>query len=452
MEALTLEEIASMCGGTLSGQQMRTSARRISKDTRTLLPGDLYLALRGEHFDGNQFVSDAVSKGAVGAILDDPAAVSGLPGGFPVILVSEGGAALHRLAASWRDRLSATIVCITGSSGKTSTKDFTAAVLGVRFRTSKTSGNFNNAIGLPLSMLSASVTDGAAVWEIGMNHPGEVAPLTALARPSVAIVTNIGVAHIEHLGSREAIAREKAALLAGLPSDGTAIFPDGDDFSEFLASMARGKRVRTGGPSCGIRAEEVSVGLEETVFTLLADGRKCRARLPMPGVHMVSNALLAVAAGLACGVSVEECAEGLSTAPVSSGRLTHRVIRGVVFLDDTYNANPDSMIAALEVLSSLPSQGRKIAVLGPMGELGDHAEEGYRRVGAAASMAADLVVTTGPETAPMAEAASSGSAKIQSVSDGDAACHLLRSLTAPGDLVLVKGSRSAHMETVLAKF
>ena len=208
MDDLTLPEIADMCGGVLSGNATACTVRRISKDTRTLVPGDLYLALRGENHDGNLHAKEAVSKGAVAAILDK--ARQDLPSDFPVITVDDSLAALHRLAATWRDRLALKVVCITGSSGKTSTKEFAAAVLGTRFRVVKTQGNLNNHIGLPLSILSASMSDDVAVWEIGMNHPGEIAPLAALARPDLAMVTNIGVAHIEYMGSREAIAREKA--------------------------------------------------------------------------------------------------------------------------------------------------------------------------------------------------------------------------------------------------
>ncbi len=178
------------------------TVRRISKDTRTLVPGDLYLALRGENHDGNLHAKDAAAKGAAAAILDR--VPSDVPVDFPIITVEDSLVALHNLAGAWRDRLALKVACITGSSGKTSTKEFTAAVLSARYRVVKTEGNLNNHIGLPLSILSASMSDDAAVWEIGMNHPGEIAPLAQLARPDLAIITNIGVAHIEYMGSREA--------------------------------------------------------------------------------------------------------------------------------------------------------------------------------------------------------------------------------------------------------
>ena len=210
MDALTLLEVADMCGGVLRPGSPPPTVRRISKDTRTLIPGDLYLALRGENHDGNAYVKEAEARGAAGAIVDDP--VVDPSSEFPVILVDDTLVALHRLAAAWRDRLALKVACITGSSGKTSTKEFAASVFSVRYRVVKTEGNLNNHIGLPLSILAASIADDAAVWEIGMNHPGEIAPLAKLARPDLAIITNIGVAHIEFLGSREAIAAEKGAL------------------------------------------------------------------------------------------------------------------------------------------------------------------------------------------------------------------------------------------------
>ena len=207
MDALALFEIADMCGGVLQGPGASRTIRRISKDTRTLIPGDLYLALRGENHDGNLYAKTAAEKGAAGAILD--ATRPDLPDSFPVIYVENALSALHRLAAAWRDRLALKVACVTGSSGKTTTKEFTAAVLSPRYRVVKTEGNLNNHIGLPLSILSASITDDAAVWEIGMNHPGEIAPLARLARPDIAIITNIGVAHIEYMGSRASHRRRK---------------------------------------------------------------------------------------------------------------------------------------------------------------------------------------------------------------------------------------------------
>jgi UDP-N-acetylmuramoyl-tripeptide--D-alanyl-D-alanine ligase len=451
MDAVTLEELAAMCGGRPPEISPRTMVRRISKDTRTLVPGDLYFALRGEAFDGNSFAAEAARRGAAAAVLEK--APPDVPPDFPVIVVDDGLAALRRLASSWRDRLGLRAVGVTGSNGKTSTKEFTAAVLGARFRTIKTEGNLNNHIGLPLSILSASVKDEAAVWEIGMNHPGEIAPLAALARPEVGIITHIGVAHIEHLGSRGAIAKEKGALLEALPPHGTAVIPAGDDFADALAARTRAEVWRVGRADSRVRAEGLEVAGDGTQFWLVADEKRLRCRLAVPGAHMVGNALLAVAAGMAHGISPEECVEGLARARGVAGRLACREIRGIRFLDDTYNANPDSMVAALGVLRDMPATGRRFAVLGAMGELGDHTEDGLRRVGAASATCADTLVSVGAATHSMAEAArSAGLASVVEVEDTSAAAALLREHTAAGDIVLVKGSRSAQTEIIIEKF
>lgn len=452
MDPLALSEVADMARGSLAGSG-NPRIRRISKDTRTLLDGDLYLALRGENHDGNQFVADAAARGAAAVLVDDPAVVARLPEGFPVVVVENSLRALHRLASAWRDRLAIKVACITGSSGKTSTKEFTAAVLSARYRVVKTEGNLNNHIGLPLSILSACSADDAAVWEIGMNHPGEIAPLADLARPDLAIVTNIGVAHIEHMGSREAIAREKGDLVAAVGPHGSVVLPTGDDFTDVLAARARGRVVQAGLSGGTVTASDITMDTDGCRFVLHAGGENLPARLPTPGRHMVSNALLAVAAGLEFGLSPEECVEGLASARLTGGRLLRRTIRGVTLLDDTYNANPDSMDAALATLGALPAAGRRIAVLGRMGELGTHAEAGYRRVGLAAARTANLLIAVGSETAPLTAAArEAGLGPVHETPDTGAAADLLRELAREGDLVLVKGSRGARMERVIQTF
>lgn len=452
MDSLSLHEIADMCGGTLHGEGGFT-VRRISKDTRTLVPGDLYLALRGENHDGNVYAATAASQGAAAALLDRPESAGRLPADFPVIIVEDSLAALQRFAGAWRDRLALKVVCITGSSGKTSTKEFAASVLAARYRTIKTEGNLNNHIGLPLSILAASMADDAAVWEIGMNHPGEIAPLARLARPDLAIITNIGVAHIEYMGSSEAIAHEKGTLLEALSAGGTAVLPAEDKFTPSLAAMTRGHVVEAGLEHGSVTASEIRVDAAGCRFTLHAHQESVPASIPAPGLHMVRNALLAVAAGLEFGLSLEECAEGLAGARLTGGRLTPRNIRGITVLDDTYNANPDSMEAALATLQAIPHHGRCVAVLGRMGELGEHAAAGYRRVGLAAATVLDTLITVGPETALLAEAArEKGLSHVHQTSGTDEAGGILREIVREGDVVLVKGSRAARMERVIQHF
>jgi UDP-N-acetylmuramoyl-tripeptide--D-alanyl-D-alanine ligase len=450
MDPLPLSEIAEMCGGQLTGDGA-AMVSHLSKDTRTLAPGDLYLALRGGNFDGNAFVSAAAEKGATGALVD---ADVQSPAGFPLIRVADSLAALQRLASAWRDRLTLRVVGITGSSGKTSTKEFTAAVLGARLQVTKTQGNLNNHFGLPLTILEATQADQAAVWEMGMNHPGEIAPLAALARPDVAIITSIGVGHIEFFENRDGIAAEKAELIRAVHRDGCVIIPAEDDYADFLAARATGRRlVRCGLGVADVRASAITLDGRGATFRVEAFGDSGAARISVSGEHMVRNALLAVAAGLEFGLSLEECLAGLETAHLTGGRLEPKLIRGIHFLDDTYNANPDSMEAALRTLATMPAEGRRIAVLGRMGELGSYATTGYERVGRAVAQSAQALVAVGPETAPLVETArQAGLAEIFEAADTREAAALLREIARGGDVALVKGSRAARMENVIKEF
>jgi len=453
MDPLSLKDIAKMSGAKILRGDGRTRVSRVSKDTRTIQPGDLYIALRGGSFDGNLFAADAVARGAAAVLVDSDLADSALPDEFPVLLAGSGLDALAQLAAAWRSRLNLKVLCITGSNGKTSTKDFSAAVLATRFQTVKTEGNFNNHIGLPLSILSATTADTAAVWEIGMNHPGEIAPLAALAKPDAAIITNIGVAHIEHLKSRKAIALEKCALAEAVPPEGFVVLSAEDDQSDFIASRTKARVIRAGLSSGSLTADSLVESPEACSFVVHVDGRSFETSIPCNGAHMVRNALLAVAAGIEFGISPGDAVSGLPQTRLAGGRLQHRVIRGISFLDDTYNANPDSMIAALATLRALPGHGHRIAVLGRMGELGSHEEEGYRLTGAAAAKNADILITVGVESTPMADAArEAGLGRTHEVADSASASLMLDNLARPGDVVLVKGSRSARMESVLKHF
>ena len=452
MNPLSLSSVADMCGAVLLAGNSENLVRRVGKDTRSIEPGDLYVALRGERFDGNQFIAEAAAKGAVAALCDGDPPV-GLPQGFGILSTPDSLSGLALLASAWRSRLRLRAIAITGSSGKTSVKDFTAAVLGKSLRTTATQGNLNNEIGLPLSILSADLEDEAAVWEIGMNHRGEIAPLAGLARPEIGIITGIGTAHIEHLGSREEIAAEKGDLLERLPSGGCAIIPAEDEFSQKLRSRTSARIFEVGFDRGELRATGVQYGLDESRFVIEGDYGRSEGILPVPGRHMIGNALLAIAAGLQCGITLENCVSGLADVTLNSGRLARVVRRGVTFLDDTYNANPDSMIAALETIEGISLPGRKIAVFGRMGELGIHAAEGYERVGTRSASVLSTLITVGDEASAMAEAASqAGLSDVRVVSDNAIAARLLSSLAAEGDLVLLKASRSARMEEVLQHF
>jgi len=450
MDPTSLNELAAACGGKLLRGDGSMSVTIVNKDTRTLKAGDLYWALRGENHDGHDFVRQAAEAGAAAAVVEriDVAPT----GDFPLIVVANALRALQQLASWWRDQLKLKVICITGSNGKTSTKDFAASVASTRFRVCKTEGNLNNHIGLPLTILSSRKSDEVAVWEIGMNHAGEIEPLARMARPDIGIITNIGVAHIEFLGSREAIAQEKGMLGEVLGSGKTLVLPASDEFAPSLASRTKARIVFVGGDD-ELQADGLRASPQGQDFDLVLGKERTAAHLPVPGEHMVRNALLAVAAGRELGLSLRECASGLAATKLSARRLACLDVRGVTVLDDSYNANPDSMEAALHALRGLPGGGRRFAVLGRMGELGSYAQEGYRRVGRTAAATMDVLIAVGEETLPLAEEARvAGRVEVHRATDTSEAARLLRDLSHPGDAVVVKGSRAARMERVLEEF
>ena len=453
MNRLSIFQIVDLARAKLESGDGNASIDKISTDSRTLKRGELFVALRGENFDGHKFVEAAAKAGAAGAILD-LSWKGKVPANFAIIRAADTLVAYQNLAANYRKSLSLKVLAITGSNGKTSTKDFAASALAQRFRVTKTQGNFNNHVGLPRTILEATSHDEVAVWEIGMNRPGEVAALARIASPDAAIVTNVGVAHIEFMGSREAIVAEKGALAEAVAAQGTVILNADDPFSEEIAALARAKVIFAGTQGGTVRAIEILQSADGSEFTILEGAHRCRAQLPVPGLHMVQNALLAVAAGRAFGLSLEECAAGLAGAPLTKARLQIKEINGVQFLDDSYNANPDSMKAALRTLVELDVDGKRIAVLGEMRELGKESERGHEEVGeAAAALGVDQLIAIGEAAAAIARAArNAGLEKSAAVGSTSEAAELLAKIAAEGDLVLIKGSRAARTERVIEEF
>jgi UDP-N-acetylmuramoyl-tripeptide--D-alanyl-D-alanine ligase len=453
MNKLSIFQIAEFASASVSGGDGNVSIDKVSTDSRTLKRGELFVALRGENFDGHKFVEAAVKTGAAGAIID-LGWKGKVPDNFTVIRVEDTLQAYQTVAANYRKSLPLRVLAITGSNGKTSTKDFAAAVLGRRFRVTKTQGNFNNHVGLPRTMLEATSQDEVAVWEIGMNHPGEVAALAKIAAPDAALITNIGIAHIEFMGSREVIAAEKGALAEAIGPQGSIILNADDPFSKNIAARTHAKVIFAGTTAGTIRAGEITQSAHGSDFTILEGAHRCRAQLPVPGLHMVQNAMLAVAAGRLFGLSLEEAAAGLVAAPLAKARLQIRQIGGVQFIDDSYNANPDSMKAALRTLVELDADGKRIAVLGEMRELGKESARGHREVGeTAAELGVDQLIAIGDMGAAIAEAAQqAGLEKTAAVGSISEAAEMLTEITAPGDLVLIKGSRTARTERVLEEF
>src|SRR6266481_4082707 len=453
MNRLSISEIAEFAGAAVSSGRGNVSIDKISTDSRTLKRGELFVALRGENFDAHNFVESVAKAGAAGAIVDSNW-MGKIPENFTLIRTEDTLQAYQNLAANYRKSLLLKVVAITGSNGKTSTKDFTAAVLGRRFRVTKTQGNFNNHVGLPRTILEATSQDEVAVWEIGMNHPGEVAVLAKIAAADVGIITNIGVAHIEFMGSREKIAEEKGALAEAVGTQGTVILNADDPFTRSIATRAHAKLILAGITAGNIRAGEISQSGTGTDFTILEGAHRCRAQLAVPGLHMVQNALLAVAAGRAFGLSLEDCGAGLIAAPLTKARLQIKDLGGVQFLDDSYNANPDSMKAALRTLVELDADGKRIAVLGEMHELGDESERGHREVGEiAAALKIDQLIAIGAAATAIADGARhAGLQKTAVVNSTSEAAELLNEIAGPGDLILIKGSRASRTEEVIEHF
>ncbi|MDG1149129.1 MAG: UDP-N-acetylmuramoyl-tripeptide--D-alanyl-D-alanine ligase [Akkermansiaceae bacterium] len=438
MKSYPLQKLAhAMSGSLLQGGEDCVISAGVSTDTRCLPAGAMFFALKGENFDAHHFLAEAVEAGAGALVLQDD---SDLPEGIPVILVNDTLKALQALAKWYRGELGIPVVAITGSNGKTSTKDYTHSVLSQKFRVNSTLGNLNNHIGLPLTVLATAADDEVGVFEMGMNHSGELAPLCEIGRPDVSIITNVGTAHIEHLGSRKAIAIEKGTVARVLSEKGTLLLPsDCAEAYDFRASTPA--RVITVGDG-EIRAENTVSGESGSVFDLTIDGLGTkRTSISIVGRHMISNALLAAGAGYVLGLSLDEISAGLTNAKLTSGRLRRYLSHGLTVIDDTYNANPESVIAALETLASLPGSGRRIAALGMMAELGEHAVEAYPRIGRIARDLGVTLITVGDDADKYGD--------DHHFRNHEEAATWLSNETSPGDIVLFKGSRMAAMDQVM---
>jgi UDP-N-acetylmuramoyl-tripeptide--D-alanyl-D-alanine ligase len=447
MKPISAQQLADILGVTLAaGNGEVMISKGASTDTRKLAEGCVFFALRGENFNGDLFAEQALKNGASVVVVQDWHSIC--PADSAVILVPDTLRALQRLACWWRQQLNIPVVAITGSNGKTSTKDFTAAVLRQCFHVSATSGNLNNHIGLPLTVLATTLEHTAAVWEMGMNHAGEIAPLCEIGRPQYGIITNIGTAHIEFLGSREAIADEKGMLARALPADGVLCLPVGCDFHDYFRKRTRAPLISVGNGRGVVRAENTIFLADSTTFTLVIEGAEsAEVSLQVPGRHMVQNALLAAAIGWKLGMSSHDIAKGLASACLTGGRLGCYESGGVSIIDDTYNANPESMAAAIETLALMPvvQNGRRFIVMGRMGELGHFAEEAHRRVGALAAERGLAVVAVGPGAELIAE----GASHSLHFSDLAEAAAWLKHEVKLGEVVLFKGSRSATVERVM---
>ncbi|WP_447779848.1 UDP-N-acetylmuramoyl-tripeptide--D-alanyl-D-alanine ligase [Variovorax boronicumulans] len=458
---LTLAQAQQWVPGSRLVGDPATVVARVHTDTRTLTAGDLFVALKGERFDANDFLADAKKQGAVAAIAHGGLEAAGLAG----LEVPDSLVALGALGAGWRAQFNLPLIAVTGSNGKTTVTQMIAAVLAA-FRADRalaTAGNFNNEIGVPLTLMRLRAQHQLAVLELGMNHPGEIARLAAMSRPTIALVNNAQREHQEFMASVEAVAIENAAVFAALPDDGTAVFPYGDTFTSLWTDMAR----QSGSRRCLTFGEhaDADISLDSAEWQQGAWTVRVRtplgafdARLHIAGRHNVGNALAATACALAAGVSLDTIAAGLSAFEPVKGRsrAVEIVLPGghaLTLVDDSYNANPDSVIAAIDVLTGLPAP--RLLVLGEMGEVGDRAPAFHAEVGAwARQRGLDAVYTLGGETVHAATAFNNnddaaGDAGGRHFDDFDTLrAAVLARLPQLGS-VLVKGSRFMKMERVV---
>lgn len=440
---LPLSEAARLAGGP--GQFPDTPIAHWSIDTRTLPPGALYVALRGENHDGHTFLNAAAERGAIAALVDGRDWPE-LPG-MRLIRVADTLAALQQLAAGARPKLKFPLIAITGSAGKTTTKEAVATLCNA----ARNEGNLNNHIGLPLSLLRMDETATAGVLEMGMNHAGEIRLLAQIARPDIGIVTNVGTAHIENFDSIDGIALAKRELIEELGPAGTAILNFDDARVRAFAQVHPGRTITYGtGEGAGIRAENVETTPDGSRFTI----HGTPFEINLPGRHGIWNVTAAVAAGSILGIPLEQmaaAAKSLKSGKMRGERLIHN---GITILNDCYNSNPEAAIAMLNTLAAMPAAGgRKIAVLGEMLELGAWSEQLHREVGAhAASIGIPVVIGIRGAARHLVEAAAAAGAETHYFDDPAPAGDALRTLARPGDAVLCKGSRGTRVEIALERF
>ncbi len=462
MSTLSLETLLADTGGNVRGVLPRDAGfPRIERNSREIVAGDLFIAVQGERFDGHDFVEAAAQNGALAALVRRSWADVQTEPSLPLIVVDEPVEALQRLATARRARLPGlTVVGITGSVGKTSTKEVVAAVLGARYRTYRNPGNLNTEIGLPLCLMELVDETEVAVLEMGGAYAfGELALLAGIARPTIGVVTNIYPVHLERMGSIEAITETKTELVEALPDDGVAVLNGDDPRGRAMAARTRARVITYGlGQANDVRADEVSTeGLAGTSFRLHLDGETFYVKVPLVGGHAVQLALAGIAVGHAMGMHISEMLPGFDDPSIQVRLLVMPGPNDARLIDDTYNASTPSVLSALGLLAEL-TPARAIAVLGEMRELGDLADEEHRIVGRRVGEVADVLVTFGDlariVAAEAVVAAELGGRLLEVTSFGlDERAALIAHLRATlraGDIVLLKGSRGLQMEEIVA--
>ncbi len=477
MSDLTLADVwSALCSKPVPAEMAERTISDVVIDSRRAQAGSLFIALRGEHADGHDYVADALKAGAIGAVVQRiPEAVrdtvhvadtitgqwrpaDATEASATLFLVPETLQALQQVAASWRKRFSPRVIGVTGSVGKTSTKEMIAAVLRRRYRTLWSQGSYNNEIGLPLTLLALRSDHERVVLEMGMYALGEIAQLCKISHPHVGVVTNVGPSHLERLGDIKHIARAKAELVQALPAapDGVAILNRDDPLVYAMADQTRARVFFYGlTPECDLWADQVeSLGLQGIRFRFHHEGETLHVKIPLLGRHSVHTALGAAAVGLVEGLSWDEIIAGLQNVSSQLRLVTVAGMRGSTLIDDTYNASPASTIAALNLLADLTpkGRGRRIAVLGDMLELGSYEREGHILVGRRAADVVDKLITVGRRARLIGqEALATGlsAEDVTMVANNQEALAVLQKLIRRDDIVLIKGSRAQRMEEIV---
>ncbi|MGM9605658.1 MAG: UDP-N-acetylmuramoyl-tripeptide--D-alanyl-D-alanine ligase [Faecousia sp.] len=445
MGTITLRQAAAWCGGTVEEKYADVTFRGASNDTRTLRPGQLFVALQGAR-DGHEFIDDAMKKGAAAVLC------TRMMGDFPAIYVANTRLALGEIARRERMRIGMQVVGITGSVGKSTTKEMVARVLETTFRTAKTPANHNNDIGMPMAILDMPEDTQAAVVEMGMNHFREMAYLSRIARPDLAAIINIGTAHLEYLGSQEGIRKAKMEILEGMAPDARLLLNGDDTLLRSLEEKPEQPILYFGSDErCSVYATDVQQEGELLRFTVHDDGGDSfPVQLHAEGQHYVSDALAAITVGLAMGVEPAGIQAGLDFFRNMAGRQEVLQFGGMTVIKDCYNAGPESMEAALKVLGSKP--GRRVAVLGDMLELGACTPAEHYRVGRMAAQKSDFVLAYGPNAARVVSGCLTGGMDglhAQAFTEKEKLIAQLKYVLKPGDFVLVKGSHGMHMEQIV---
>ena len=452
MKELTLKQIADWCGGKVSARFEHLRVSRMQSDSRKVRSGDLFVALKGAKADGHDFAETAINHGAVAALVSRPISEK-----LPSIEVEDTLRAYGEIAAGYRKLTGVKVVGITGSVGKTTTKEMTASVLEAVYHTAKTEGNHNNNLGLPMTIMDMPENTEVAVLEMGMNHSGEMEYLSDIARPDLAIITNIGTMHIEHLGTREGILQAKLEIMRGMPDDGAGVFNGDEPLLWNIRAIGKHKKYYYGieNHACDVTATDI-VELDDGVrFVVHGFGQQFELFVPMLGRHAVYNALAATTVGLLLGVKPEQIQARFSSFHNTGMRQKIYVKNGVTIIEDCYNAGPESTEAALDVLAGIKTDGRRIAGLGDMRELGNRSAAEHYRIGRLAVGKADLLLTYGEHSVRTLTGAITGGMNPKNTDHFDThedMAHMLKMRVSEGDVVLFKGSRGMRMEKVLQLF